>query len=267
MLLGFGAYLIGTVCFLGYLANRREALARAGYGAVAAGFVAHLASYGGECAATRAMVVTSLHGSFSFLALVCVLVLLVIALRHQLLILGAFVMPLATIFAGVAAFSAPVASTTLPLGGPWFPVHVIASYLGFAGFNAAFGVAIAYLIQERQLKSRHLGGIAYLLPPLDALDRLGVMLTRLSVAIIGLGILSGMGFAHATTGTWWVREPKATATVVSWLIYVGALLLRRFAGWRGRKMAWLLVGGFVLVLVTFAGINHVLPAVPPPIPG
>jgi len=267
MTAGFGGYLIGTACFFAYLATRRDPLARAGYGAVAAGFVAHLGSYGSECAATRAMVVTSLHGSFSFLSLVCVLVLLIIAIRHQLLILGAFVMPLATVFAGVAAFTAPVASTTLPLGGPWFPVHVIASYLGFAGFNAAFGVAIAYLIQERQLKSRHLGGIAYLLPPLDALDGLGLMLTRVSVGVVGLGILSGMGFAHATTGTWWVREPKATATMVSWLIYVGALLLRRLAGWRGRKMAWLLILGFVLVLATFAGINHVLPAAPPPIPG
>jgi ABC-type transport system involved in cytochrome c biogenesis permease subunit len=142
-------------------------------------------------------------------------------------------------------------------------VHVIASYLGFAGFNTAFGVAIAYLIQERQVKSGRLGGIAYLLPPLDALDRLAAWLTGAAVGVVGLGILSGMGFAHATSGTWWVQEPKATATLVSWCIYVVALLLRRFAGWRGRKMAWMLVGGFVLVLVTFAGISHVLPSTPP----
>lgn len=259
MTAAFAGYLAATAGFLVYLVSRRERPARAGLALVGGAFLAHLAAYGQECTATRAMVVTSLHGSFSFLALVTVLVFLVIAVRHQLLILGAFVMPLAAALAGVAAFAPPAPAAVLPMGGPWFPIHVVSTYLGFAGFIAAFGVAVAYLIQERQLKSRHPGAIAFVLPPLDAMDRLMAVLTAASVGIVAIGIGTGMGFAHATTGAWWVAEPKATATLVSWLVYVATLGLRFGAGWRGRRMALLLIAGFILILVTFAGVGHVAP--------
>ncbi len=222
-------------------------------------FILHVVSYGLDCVNTQAMVVASRHGSFSLLALLIVLVFLVLSVRLQLHILGAFVMPLVVLAAGFSAVSPLPVQQPEVLHGALFPFHVVTSFLGFAGFVAAFGVAIAYLLQERQLKSRKPQLIAYVLPPLDILDRLNVRLVALSVAVLGVGILTGMLFAHQTTGAYWPQDPKSAATLVSWSIYVVALLLRAGAGWRGRRLALILIVGFVLVIFTFAGLSH-LPA-------
>ena len=38
-------------------------------------------------------------------------------------------------------------------------------------------------------------------------------------------------------------------TALTWAVYAGYLALRRFAGWRGRRAAYLVLAGFVLVFV------------------
>jgi ABC-type uncharacterized transport system permease subunit len=38
-------------------------------------------------------------------------------------------------------------------------------------------------------------------------------------------------------------------TVLTWAVYAATLALRRFAGWRGRRAAYLVLAGFVLVVV------------------
>jgi ABC-type uncharacterized transport system permease subunit len=38
-------------------------------------------------------------------------------------------------------------------------------------------------------------------------------------------------------------------TVVTWSVYAGYLVLRHAAGWRGRRAAYLVLAGFVLVAV------------------
>ena len=38
-------------------------------------------------------------------------------------------------------------------------------------------------------------------------------------------------------------------TVLTWAVYAGYLALRRLAGWRGRRAAYLVLAGFVLVAV------------------
>ena len=38
-------------------------------------------------------------------------------------------------------------------------------------------------------------------------------------------------------------------TALKWALYAGYLVLRRFAGWRGRRAAYLVLLGFVLVVV------------------
>ena len=38
-------------------------------------------------------------------------------------------------------------------------------------------------------------------------------------------------------------------TIATWAVYSGYLALRHFAGWRGRRSAYLVLAGFVLVAV------------------
>jgi ABC-type transport system involved in cytochrome c biogenesis permease subunit len=47
--------------------------------------------------------------------------------------------------------------------------------------------------------------------------------------------------------------------LITWLIYVVYFYLRNVAGWRGRRSAWLLILGFISVLVTYLGVNLFMP--------
>lgn len=255
LLLAVAGYAASSAGFLVYLVTRRETSARAALPVAGLSFLLHFASYGLDCTATRAMVVTSPRGMLSLLALCIVGVQLAVARRHGLPILGAFVLPLGTLAAAAAAFAPAVASPEPKLAGALFPLHVITTYLGFAGFAAAFGVALAYLMQERQLRSRHPSSLAFVLPPLGALDRLTGRLLAGSAAALGVGIATGFLFSRQAAGAWWTGDPKAAATLIAGALYAVALGLRA-AGWRGRRTAWLAIAGFAAVIVTFALLPH-----------
>ena len=49
-----------------------------------------------------------------------------------------------------------------------------------------------------------------------------------------------------------------TWSLLSWLIYGLALHLRVTLGWRGRRLAWILVFAIIGVLVSFWGVNVVM---------
>ena len=250
------AYAAGLLASWLHLFSRRRGLATAGLALAAAGFVMHTASYGLDCAPSHAMVIMTRRGSFSLLALLTVAVMLAVAMRHGMSILGAFVLPLAVAGAAAAAAAPDVPPPAAHLHGALFAVHVLTSYLGFAGFATATGVAAAWLVQARELKSRRPQAVAYALPPLAELDALAAGLAALSLACLAAGIGTGLLYSKSESGQWWTNEPKAVATVISAAIYAAGLGLRQAAGWRGRKTAWLLLAGFALVCFTFAGLGH-----------
>ncbi|MEK7474965.1 MAG: cytochrome c biogenesis protein CcsA [Candidatus Coatesbacteria bacterium] len=252
----FAGYLGGTLAFLGYLATRRHGLAKIGLGLSVAALAVHTASYGTDCAVYRAMVIVTPRGMCSLLAFVTAALTLAIAARHRLLILGAFIMPIVAILAGVAVAAPEPGTPAVVLQGPLFPLHVWTTYLGFAGFTVAFGVAVAWLVQEREIRSRHPKPLAFVLPPLDTIERLSLSLVNHALLLTGAGIVTGVLYLKQTDGVWWAWEPKATATVACWGIYAAVPVLRRTAGWRGRRLALLLVAGFVFVVFIFGGLSH-----------
>src|SRR5690606_6513296 len=61
----------------------------------------------------------------------------------------------------------------LAFRGVWFALHVLFAFVGYAGLTVAFAAGLMYLLQFRELKSKHFGAIFRFFPPLDTLDRLG----------------------------------------------------------------------------------------------
>jgi ABC-type transport system involved in cytochrome c biogenesis permease subunit len=68
------------------------------------------------------------------------------------------------------------------------------------------------------------------------------------------------------TGSLWLRtiqggyidwgDGKQTATLLTWFLYAALLHGRLIAGWRGRRVAWMNVIGFLVILVTFLTLAH-----------
>src|SRR4051812_45462711 len=100
-------------------------------------------------------------------------------------------------------------------------------------FGAAFAVGLAYLWEERQVKSKHLSNLTLQLPSLDRLDTLISKLISAAVPFLTVGILLGAIWAQNTWGRFWGWDPKETWSLITWLVYVTYLIVRWIIGWRG----------------------------------
>lgn len=174
--------------------------------------------------------------------------------------LGALVVPIALVAVAVAAFLPKGIEPLEPvLQSPWLGVHAGVSFLAYVTFTLAFGTALAFLRQDRILKRRRGLGWGRDLPSLLALEMLGRRLALAGFVLMTGSLVSGSIWARTAWGVPWVWQPQQVAALVTWGVYAGYLLAWYGLGWRGRRVAWLLVAGFVAVIITFVGVDLALP--------
>jgi len=113
------------------------------------------------------------------------------------------------------------------------------------------------LIQERQLKQKKIGALYYRLPALDVLDRLSYRCITIGFPFLTLGILTGSIWLKTARGGYidW-QDGRQTATLLTWFLYAALLHGRLIAGWRGRRVAWINIVGFLVILFTFLKLSH-----------
>ncbi len=153
-------------------------------------------------------------------------------LRPSTEVVGAFVTPVVLLmFLGSRA-----PDRDIPTYGPWIGAHILSNVLGMTAFTVAAAMAVAYLLQERQVKARRLGTMFHRLPPLEVLDTLAFRFMILGMPALTIGVVTGHVIAarsHRHGGLPWQQYFAMTA----WVLFGGVLFLRAFAGWRGRRAA------------------------------
>ncbi len=167
---------------------------------------------------------------------------------------GTFATPVVLALLGAATF---MPKETEPLSqalqSGWLPVHVSVSFLGYAALTLAAGGGASYLLQERQLKAKRPLALYYWLPPLQATDELINALVMIGLPLITLSLITGALWAQQDWGALWSFDPKQNMSLVTWVVYLAYFYTRHVADWRGRKAAWLVLGGFLLILATYLG--------------
>lgn len=132
----------------------------------------------------------------------------------------------------------------------WLPVHAGISLIAYGFFGLAFCGGLMYLLQERELKSRKLGYFFSRLPSLDALDQLNSHCLAVGFAFLTLGMVTGIFWSKQAWATYWRWNPKEVCSLIIWLIYLVQIHQRFTVGWRGRRAALMIVGGFAVVMIT-----------------
>ena len=132
----------------------------------------------------------------------------------------------------------------------WLPVHAGISLIAYGFLGLAFCGGLMYLLQERELKSRKLGYFFSRLPSLEALDQLNSHCLAVGFAFLTLGMVTGIFLSKQAWGTYWRWNPKEVCSLIIWCIYLVQIHQRFTVGWRGRRGAQMIVGGFVVVLIT-----------------
>ncbi|MFK7990040.1 MAG: inner membrane protein YpjD [Sandaracinaceae bacterium] len=196
-----------------------------------------------------------IHQALAVMSLLVVLVFLVSARsRKRLRVLGAFITPVTLLLFLGAAFRRGVGPVPEPVRSALLPVHVAVNVLGLAAFALAFAAALAYVIQERQLRRKQLGGLFQRLPALDVLDGLGFRAVMVGFPLLTVGVVTGTMWAvKINQGGGLGLSATQGFALLAWVLFAGVLLLRVAAGWRGRKAAIGTMLGFLCTMVVLVG--------------
>jgi len=198
--------------------------------------------------------------AFSLYAWGLSLVYLLVPSLRRYDVLGVFVTPLALTSILVASVLPKRIEPLVPvLESHWLPIHVGVSFAAYAMFSLAFVGAISYLLQLRSLRQPGRWLWARQLPSLETLETLQRRMAIIGLVLMTGALFSGSLWAEKAWGTVWPWEPQQVASLVTWLIYVIYFYARHNAGWQDQRGAWLLVGGFLSVLITFVGADLLMP--------
>lgn len=199
--------------------------------------------------------VNNFYGALSYMAFALAGAFFTIEVRRHLGILGAFVIPMAAMSLGLAVILADPALAPLApkLRSYWLNIHPMVLMTAYAAFTNAFGVALALLIQERQIKSRKPSELCYRLPSLDELDALNGRLIAITLPILVLGLVMGSVWAYQASGRAWSWDAKETMSLITAGLYAVFLWMRYVSGKRGRIPVYVSMAGFACMLLTFFG--------------
>lgn len=107
-------------------------------------------------------------------------------------------------------------------------IHVPMAWLAFLAFFVVF-----------------VGSVMYLWKRLEKWDALASSAAELGVIFTTLVLITGPIWAKPVWGVWWAWDPRLTATLVLWLIYVGYLMLRAYSANRSQGMTFSAVLGII----------------------
>jgi ABC-type uncharacterized transport system permease subunit len=165
--------------------------------------------------------------------------------RYRLL--GLAVLPLAAVLLALAhAGGGTDVGGTSRYSNLFLVLHVGLVLAAFAGFTLAAALSALYLWQERRLKRRDATILRVRAPALARLDELAARTTAVALPALTLGIAVGIARLRDRGGGF---DALMAVTLLTWGVYGGYLALRVAVGLRGRRAAYVLLAGFVLVAI------------------
>jgi len=263
------AYLLATAFYLGLFLFRIERF----------GLIGMLLALAGTCALTAALglrwqesyrmgvghaPLTNMYESLVFFAWCTACFYLALEYRFKARIMGAFVMPCVAVAMAYASFSDRIDSQINPLipalQSNWLIAHVVTCFIGYAAFTVAGTLGLMYLLKQRteNKPQQNHQSLTNALPSLQVIDDLTYKTIVFGFMWLSAGIITGAIWANEAWGTYWSWDPKETWSIITWFFYALILHARFTREWRGQRIAWLAMLGFVAVLFTYFGVNFLL---------
>jgi len=256
-------YLGGVLYSFFVFATKADRPARELLALAAVGFITHTLAIVADWGRLGVFPVNNPKEVSSFIGWAIVAYYLVMRRRYQARALPAFILPLAYLFTLVSLLipekSAPLSAalesaiTANLVTRIIHPVHITLVIFSYAAFVVTFVCGVMYLVQEHELKAKHFGAAFQRLPALNTCDEIGYRSLTVGFVLLTLGVVTGIVWNNQRDGRYWHNDPKEVMALVTWLVYLFIMHYRLTADWRGRRVAWLSIAGFVVVMLTWLG--------------
>jgi cytochrome c-type biogenesis protein CcsB len=194
---------------------------------------------------------SNFYESLIFYAWCIGLMLVVLKNRLKFPIITMMVSLIALLLMGYASVSPSVEKTIQPLipalQSNWLHIHVITCFIAYAAFVISFVCGILYLVKWKNV-----------VPPGHILEEINYRSVMVGFPMLSAGILTGAVWAHYAWGSYWSWDPKETWSLITWIIYAIFLHTRLVKGWKGKRIAFISIIGFLSVIFTYFGVNFIM---------
>ncbi|RJQ51991.1 MAG: hypothetical protein C4521_11425 [Actinobacteria bacterium] len=243
-------YATASVLYVYFFVTKRRTMSVAATAATGSGFIAHSLALGLR---TYQIGHIPIAGTFqSLLLMTWFMVFIYFLVEHliRLKTLGTALVPISGLLM-VYGWTQYTASSQLEgvLRSWWVFLHVPVVFAAYAGFTIGTGASIAYLIQQVQLKKRHVNILFKRLPSLDVLDSVADRSITFSLPFLTLGLIMGIVRAVNLGVPNWPLDPVVVFAGLTWLLYTLYLIARHVGDWSGRRSAMLAIAAFAALLV------------------
>jgi ABC-type transport system involved in cytochrome c biogenesis, permease component len=162
---------------------------------------------------------------------------LMMFLAGVLLLFIAIVMPRGLV---MVTFQPPV------LKSMWLSSHVFTAVLAYGAFALAAVVAASYLFYaSKSFKGLNVKNTVY-----------GIMV--FGFIMLTVTIVLGAIWAEQAWGRYWSWDPKEIWSLITWGTYALCFHFRNSRQWSDKMAAAFAIGGFIVVLFTFFGVNFLM---------
>ncbi|HKB06298.1 MAG TPA: cytochrome c biogenesis protein CcsA [Gemmataceae bacterium] len=199
------------------------------------------------------------YGSLLLLAWVLAVFYLYGSVHHQAPAWALFVLPVVLVLVGLSF----VFSRDGTAFGAWFSadhfwgtVHGLLVLAASVGIAVGFLASVMYLVQADRLRRKRnpLGGLRLL--SLERLEMMNRRAINLAFPLLTVGLLLGLlrvPSTDVTSASW--HDPKIVGTVGLWVVALLLLYLRYRAHVPARRLAWLTMAAFGVMLVTLVAAH------------
>lgn len=174
---------------------------------------------------------------------------------------------------GVALFTVPATLLLLGYGimrepnplplsasfkSTWLVVHVLIAQLAFGAYAIASGMGLIYVLKSRVIESGKPSAFYDRFPGLESLEENMFRFVVYGFIAEAIMIVAGAIWAKSLWGSYWAWDPVEVWSLISWLLYGLSIHVKVTLGWKGRRLAWMVIFLLSTVIITYWGIDAVV---------
>lgn len=144
------------------------------------------------------------------------------------------------------------------LKSSWLIIHVLFAQLSYGAYLVASGLGLVYVLKDNKTRKGLENRFYNLFPALPLIDEFMFKFVILGFIADAIMIAAGAIWAKELWGAYWGWDPVEVWSLISWLIYGITIHLRVALGWRGRRLAWILIFAILGVITAYWGVDFVV---------
>jgi ABC-type transport system involved in cytochrome c biogenesis permease subunit len=144
------------------------------------------------------------------------------------------------------------------LKSSWLVIHVLFAQLAFGAYAIASGMGLLYVLKDRQTSRGSVSLFYNKFPRLEVIEENMFRFVVYGFIADAIMIIAGAIWAKDLWGNYWGWDPVEVWSLISWLLYGLSIHLKVTLGWKGRRLAWLMIFLLITVIITYWGIDMVV---------